>query len=251
MLLIIAGSVVITLLVRVRASQEDLLRQLSLLRQAVMFERTAGGKETRAPAGPSAVDILKTSPQKKQTQPQPQRPVTPVEPAASPAIPETPIHEGKEIPKEPPKTVQPPPLPSFIPIPPAPCPSAFEKGVKEAIGKIWSWIVVGEEHRPKNVTMEYAVASTWLLRAGIIILVTAIGFLLKYSIENSWIGPLGRVTLSFLAGVAMLAFGLRLTGRRYHVIGLGLLGGGVATLYFSAFASFAMYHLLYAIRRSP
>ena len=41
----------------------------------------------------------------------------------------------------------------------------------------------------------------------------------------------------------MIGFGTRLLGRRYHLIGQGLMGGGIATLYFSVFAAANFHHL--------
>ncbi|TPQ24384.1 DUF2339 domain-containing protein [Methylomonas koyamae] len=123
-------------------------------------------------------------------------------------------------------------------------PSRFELAAQKILKQIWNWIIVGEGHRPQGAAMEYAVASNWLLRIGVLILVTGIGFFLKYSIDNGLIGEQARVALTLLAGVGMVAGGVRLVGGQYHLFGQGLLGGGIAVLYFGVFAAFAFYHLL-------
>ncbi len=120
----------------------------------------------------------------------------------------------------------------------------FERGAREIISKLWNWIIVGEEHRPKNFSLEYAVASVWLLRVSILIIVTGIGFFLQYSIEKNLIGPYGRVAASIACGLAMLVFGTMMAGKKYHLIAQGLLGGGIATLYLSIFASYRIYKLI-------
>ena len=47
-----------------------------------------------------------------------------------------------------------------------------------------------------------------------------------------------------MAGLLMLAGGVQLLGRRYHLLAQGLLGGGVATLYFSVYAAANFYDLI-------
>jgi uncharacterized membrane protein len=123
-------------------------------------------------------------------------------------------------------------------------PSRFELAAKQILQEIWNWIIVGEGHRPEGMAMEYAVASNWLLRVGVLILVTGIGFFLKYSIDNGLLGEQARVALSVLAGVGMIVGGVRLVGGKYHLFSQGLLGGGIAVLYFSVFAAHSFYHLL-------
>ena len=50
----------------------------------------------------------------------------------------------------------------------------------------------------------------------------------------------------WIVGLAMLIAGTQLLGggRKYHVFGQGLMGGGLATLYFSVFAAANFYHLV-------
>lgn len=116
-------------------------------------------------------------------------------------------------------------------------PSRFETSAREILGKIWNWIVVGEEHRRSGVTMEFAVATTWLVRTGVLIFVIGIGFFLKYAVAAGWIGPVGRILLATATGGALIAGGLRLFQGRYRHLGEGLAGAGFATLYFSFFTA--------------
>ncbi len=127
------------------------------------------------------------------------------------------------------------------PTPPVPAePSAFER----ALEKAWNWLVLGEEFRKPGESWEYAAATNWLLRVGIVVVLAGVAFFLKYSIEKGLMGPLGRVALSVTAGLGLIVFGVRLLFKKYHLLGQGLTGAGFVTLYFAFYAASGMYHLM-------
>jgi len=121
------------------------------------------------------------------------------------------------------------------PIPPAPPP---EPGF---LAKL-----LGSEAAPSGKTglSEVHFGQKWLLIVGIAIMVLGIGYFLKYSFDKNWIGPAGRVAMSYIAGMACLAGGEFSRRQLTRMFGLYLTGGGIAVLYFSTFAAFQIYALM-------
>ncbi|NLF22729.1 MAG: DUF2339 domain-containing protein, partial [Lentisphaerae bacterium] len=136
-----------------------------------------------------------------------------------------------------------PPPRQSEPLPEGP-PSADTLALR-LLRKAWNWLIVGEEYRRTDVSAESAIATVWLIRASILFIVVAAGFGLQLSIKRGLLGPEGRVALTVLGGGAFLALGSRLIGReRYALMGQGLLGGGLALLYFACFSAHVMFHLI-------
>ena len=143
----------------------------------------------------------------------------------------------------PPPPDSPSPLLGLAPEPPR-APGVFETAAREMLRKAWNWFVVGAEFRRQDVSAEFAIASNWLMRGGIFILVFGVGFFLKYSITRGLLGPEGRVALSVLAGIGLMVWGLRLFGKQYQLLGQGFVGGGLAMLYFSVYSAAVMFELI-------
>jgi len=123
-------------------------------------------------------------------------------------------------------------------------PGRFEQTARQILGRMWSWIVVGEEHRSPDVAIEYAIATTWLVRLGITIIVVGVGFFLRYAVDEGLLPPMARIALGLVTGAVLVAVGTRLLRGTYDLFGQGLVGGGLAILYFSIFAAFGFYQYI-------
>jgi uncharacterized membrane protein len=91
--------------------------------------------------------------------------------------------------------------------------------------------------------LETLIAGRGFLWLGIIAVIVAASFFLKYAFERQWIGPTGRVMLGGVAGCALLALAERLRLRGYQAYAHVLSGGGIVILYLSVYAAFSFYHL--------
>ncbi len=130
--------------------------------------------------------------------------LTPEPSTSSPAIPST---EAAAVPPEPPP----------LPLPPATKPPAPRDSLELQVGRVW------------------------LVRFGIVILLTGLVFLGNYAYHEfiGRIGPVGKLALLYLAGLGMGAIGDGLSRRRISLRTYGrvLLAGGCATIYYATYAA--------------
>lgn len=82
---------------------------------------------------------------------------------------------------------------------------------------------------------EILVGTNWLNKLGVLVFVMGVALLVRYSIAH--VGPAGRIAIGFAASATLLAIGVVVARReRYRTFGSGLIAGGWAGVYFTAFA---------------
>ena len=104
---------------------------------------------------------------------------------------------------------------------------------------------IGQARTPRFAPpLDWAhLSEQWLGRVGIGLLVLGVAYLFKYSIDQGWLTPGVRIAFGGAVGAGLLGVGLRLQAPRptYSQI---LVGGGLAVLYLTTFAAYALYALL-------
>jgi len=103
---------------------------------------------------------------------------------------------------------------------------------------------VGRKQGKGSAFSEQALAGTWFNRLGVVAILLALAFFLKWSFDNNLVGNLGRVIIGIVLGLAFLGAGEYFQHRKFAVYGQGFTGGGIAILYLSVFAAFQLYHLV-------
>jgi uncharacterized membrane protein len=95
-----------------------------------------------------------------------------------------------------------------------------------------------------RLDLEALVAGRWLNRIGIVAMMLAAAFFLKYAFDNEWVGPMGRVAIGLVAGTGLMIASQWFLGRGYEYFseGIAALGGGV--LFLSLYAAWDFYRLI-------
>ena len=129
-------------------------------------------------------------------------------------------HSPKEIRVEIKETITAPSSKIIQPPPPPPAPGFFER----------------------HPDLEKFIGENLINKIGIAILVLAIGFFVKYAIDQQWIGPVGRVGIGILCGGILtgLAHRLRINYKGFSSV---LAGGGLAIFYFTIALAYHQFHL--------
>lgn len=90
--------------------------------------------------------------------------------------------------------------------------------------------------------LEKFIGENLVNKIGIAILVLAIGFFVKYAIDNNWVGPVGRVGIGIICGGILIAIAHKLRNS-YNAFSSVLAGGGLAIFYFSVTLAYQQFHL--------
>ncbi len=94
-----------------------------------------------------------------------------------------------------------------------------------------------------SVDWERVLGRNWLAIIGALALAVGIGFFLKLSFDNNWIGDTGRILLGLGVGAVLVGLG-EYTSRRTPIWSQAVTAGGTATLYLSIYAAYALYELV-------
>lgn len=94
----------------------------------------------------------------------------------------------------------------------------------------------------RNPDLEKFIGENLISKIGIAILVLAIGFFVKFAIDNNWIGAVGRVSIGILCGGILVALAHRLRNS-YKAFSSVLAGGGLAVFYFTITLAYHQFNL--------
>lgn len=142
-----------------------------------------------------------------------------------------------------------PPASLELPPPPAPPPSQpveVPPSIKVSHSDLGRSPAPGSgEDGSSSFDLETVIAGKLFSRVGIVALLIAVSYGLKYAFDNHWIGPSGRVAIGVLLGALMLPWSQLLLGRGYTYFSEGIAALGEATLFLSVWTG-CQYYTLYS-----
>ena len=98
--------------------------------------------------------------------------------------------------------------------------------------KVEDWFYVKGAFAPEGTTREFAVATRWLVRVGLVLLTASVAYFVKLSVDRGWMGPEARVAATVFWGAVGVAGGVALVRKtRYGLVGHAVAALGVVALY--------------------
>src|SRR5437016_5454840 len=107
-----------------------------------------------------------------------------------------------------------------IPPPPREAPLAPVTSSGAAPADAWHGIRGTKKASPLD--LESLIAGRWFNRIGIVALLIAVSYFLKFAFDNNWIGQSGRVAIGVLLGALMLPWSQWLLGKGYTYFSEGI-----------------------------
>ncbi|MEG2076357.1 MAG: DUF2339 domain-containing protein, partial [Victivallaceae bacterium] len=120
----------------------------------------------------------------------------------------------------------------------------FNTKAADILRRIWSWIIIGEEFRKPGVSAEFAIATTWLVRISILLILGGVAFFIKYSADNNLVSPSFRLISCAAAALAVLLWAIKLISGQYRLVAVGMMALSVGMFYFVLYYSAMNYHYI-------
>lgn len=93
-------------------------------------------------------------------------------------------------------------------------------------------------------SLESRIGSQFFNRIGIVAVLIAAAWFLKFAIDNHWIGHTGRIAVGLITGVGLILWSERFRSKGYSAFSYSLKAVGSGILYLSLWASYDLYHLV-------
>jgi uncharacterized membrane protein len=93
-------------------------------------------------------------------------------------------------------------------------------------------------------SLENQLGAKVLSKVAIVLLLASAAVFLKWSFDNHWIGPVGRILTGLVAGAAVVVWSERFRKQKMAAFSYALKAVGTGVLYLSLWASFHVYHLV-------
>src|SRR3972149_11116820 len=113
----------------------------------------------------------------------------------------------------------------------------------EQIKGIPSTLEIEKPSEGKEQSFEFKLAANWFAIVGIVAIVFAVVFFLKFAFDNGLIGPVGQIVIGLIFGISLIFAGefLRTKVHKYSQI---ISSGGIVVLYLSIWAALGLFHLI-------